>query len=427
MDQQQQAHLALEAIRKKLVGKELTYKEIYAVMDEIAEKRLGDVLTTYFVASGYSKGFSDDELYFLTKAMVETGERLSFGGIVADKHSIGGTPGARTTMIVVPIVAVAGFTIPKSSSRAITTPAGTVDSMEVLANVTFTKKEINKIVEKTNGCIVWGGSFKIAPADDEIIRIEEPLMHESYDKVLVSVMAKKIAFGSNHVVIEIPYGKTVKVHREEEALLWAKKFEYLAKRFNVNLKVVIDKVDEPAGGGVGPLLEARDALRVLEQTENRSMDLEERALGLAGTLLDLCMEDLSRARKKEIKAKYKTGYEWAKDLLITGAAHKKMSEIIQAQEGNPEVKSTDLKPAKFAWDYESPKTGKIISVNNKNVSLLAKILGAPKDKKSGMDVFVKKGQTVKKGEVLATFYGETKYKLKETIDSLDLFPIFTIE
>ena len=171
-----QKNLALEAIRKKLLGKKLSYKEIYAIMDQIAEDRLGDVLTTYFVASGFSKGFSNEELFFLTKAMVETGEKLNFRGIVADKHSIGGSPGGRTTLVVVPIVAAAGFKIPKSSSRAITTPAGTADSMEVFSKVDFLKKDVYRIVEKTNACIVWGGSFNIAPADDEIIRVEEPLI-----------------------------------------------------------------------------------------------------------------------------------------------------------------------------------------------------------------------------------------------------------
>lgn len=427
MEEKKAAHLALEAIRKKLVGKELNYKEIYSVMDQIAQARLGDVLTAYFVASGYSKGFSDEEIYYLTKAMVNTGEHLEFKGIVADKHSIGGTPGARTTMIVVPIVAAAGFTIPKSSSRAITTPAGTADSMEVIANVTFTKAQIYKIVEKTKACIVWGGSFKIAPADDEIIRIEEPLMFESYDKVLVSVMAKKIAFGSNHVVIEIPYGKTVKVHTKEDAQLWAEKFETLAKRFHIKLKVSIDKVDEPAGGGIGPLLEARDALRVLEQTDDRSLDLEERALGLATMLLELCLEDATEARKSEIKTKYNTIADWAKDILVSGAAHKKMTEIIAAQGGNEKILAKDLKPAKFAWDYKAEKSGKIVEINNKNVSLLAKLLGAPQDKKAGMDIFVRDKMEVKKGDKLATFYGETKYKLSETIDSLELFPIFEIQ
>ena len=183
---------AINAIRKKLIGKTLTYKEIYSVMDQIAKKRLGDILTTYFAASGYSKGFTNQELYYLTKAMVETGERLHFKGIVADKHSIGGVPGTRTTLIVVPIVAAAGFTIPKSSSRAITTPDGTADDMEVLAPVKLSKEKIFDVVKKTNGCIVWGGSFNIAPADDVIIKVEEVLLFESYDKILISIMAKKV-------------------------------------------------------------------------------------------------------------------------------------------------------------------------------------------------------------------------------------------
>src|SRR6266480_4520130 len=185
-----QKELAIETIRKKLVGKTLTYQEIYAVMDEIVHNRMGDILTTYFAASGYAKGFTDEELYYLTKAMVQTGEQLHFPGIVADKHSIGGVPGTRTTLIVIPIVAAAGFLIPKSSSRAITTPGGTADDMEVLAPVTFTKQQIYRIVEKVNACIVWGGSVDIAPADDELIKVEEPLMFESFDKILVSIMAK---------------------------------------------------------------------------------------------------------------------------------------------------------------------------------------------------------------------------------------------
>src|SRR5882724_4673520 len=225
--------LALGAVQKKLIGKKLNYQEIYAIMDEIAHQRFGDILTTYFAASGYSKGFTNEEIYFLTKAMIETGDKLHFKGIVADKHSIGGVPGTRTTLVVIPIVAAAGFVIPKSSSRAITTPGGTADDMEVLAPVTFTKDQIYTIVEKTNACIVWGGSVDIAPADDELIKVEQPLMFESFDKILVSIMAKKIAFSSNHIVIDLPYGSHVKVHNKSDAQLLAKKFEYLAKKFKV--------------------------------------------------------------------------------------------------------------------------------------------------------------------------------------------------
>jgi len=202
---------AIDAIKRKLTGKKLSYKEIYSIMDEISDKRLNEVLTTYFAASGYSRGFTNNELYYLTKAMIETGDKLHFKGIVADKHSIGGVPGTRTTPIVVAIVAACGFQIPKSSSRGITTPDGTADDMEVLAPVSLSKEKIYEVVKKTNGCIVWGGALGIAPADDIIIQVEKPLLFESYDKILISIMAKKIAFGSNHIVIDLPYGQMIKL------------------------------------------------------------------------------------------------------------------------------------------------------------------------------------------------------------------------
>lgn len=417
----EEKNLALAAIQKKLVGKKLSYKEIYAIMDQIAKEKLGDVLTTYFAASGYSNGFSDEELYYLTKAMVETGEKLSFPGIVADKHSIGGTPGTRATMVVVPIVAAAGFTIPKSSSRAITTPAGTADCMEVIAKVTFTKAQIEKIVKKTNGCIVWGGSFKIAPADDVLIEVEEPLAFESFDKVLVSVMAKKIAFGSTHVVIDLPYGKTVKVHSKEDCEILERKFKFLARKFGIKLEVFIHKVDEPAASGIGPLLETRDALMVLEQRADRSMALEKRALTLCGLLLDLCLEG------KNPPKPFKNGEEWAAHILSSGQAYEKMREIIEAQGGDPFITSEDLKPAKNRGFVRAHKNGKISLVHNKNISLAAKLLGAPDKKDVGMVLKKELGETVKKGEELAILYSDSEYKIKEAKETLDLFPIYEIE
>lgn len=418
---------ALKAIQKKLVGKELNYKEIFSIMDQIAKDKLGDILTTYFVASGYSEGFSKDELYYLTKAMIETGETLDFKGIIADKHSIGGLPGTRATMIVVPIVAAAGFIIPKSSSRAITTPAGTADCMEVIANVEFGKEGIYKIVEKTGGCIVWGGSFKIAPADDEIIQIEKPLSFESFDKILVSVMAKKIAFGSTHVVIDIPWGKTMKVHTKDEAEFLANKFEYIARKFDIKLKAFVNRSFQPSGHGVGPLLEAKDALRVLEQSDDRPMELEDRSVELAGRLLDLCLEDAKKDTKEKFKSKYKTGEEWAKDILVSKRAHSKMMEIVKAQKGSPDIESKDLKPGKYSTVLKSGFNSKIKSVNNKNITSIARILGAPKDRRAGIVLKKRRGDTISKGEEMLEFYSQKENFLDEAADSLKLFPIFNLE
>lgn len=417
---------ALDAIRKKLVGKKLNYKEIYSIMDQIVNRRLGDILTTYFAASGYSEGFTDQELYYLTRAMVETGEKLNFKGIVADKHSIGGVPGTRTTLIVVPIIATAGFKIPKSSSRAITTPGGTADDMEVLAGVEFTKEEIYKIVGKTNGCIVWGGSFNIAPADDIIIKVEEPLLFESYDKILVSIMAKKIAFGSNHVVIDLPYGAMVKVHRLPDAEILKNKFEMIAKRFKIKIKVLIHRTDEPAGRGIGPVLETREAIRVLQQKPNRPLDLEVRALNLSGNLLNLCLEDAPSKLKKEILAKYGNCFGWATYLLKSGLAFKKMQEIIKAQKGNPNIDSEDLKPGKFSIDVIARNNGTVEKINSFNATVITKILGAPKEKTAGIYLHKKISDKVKKGDTIYTLYSDSKYNLKEAKDSLHGFPIMLI-
>ncbi len=418
---------ALKAIQKKLVGKELNYKEIFSIMDQIAKDKLGDILTTYFVASGYSEGFTKDELYYMTKAMIETGDTLDFKGVIADKHSIGGLPGTRATMIVVPIIAAAGFIIPKSSSRAITTPAGTADCMEVIANVEFDKEGIYRIVEKTGGCIVWGGSFKIAPADDEIIQIEKPLSFESFDKILVSVMAKKIAFGSTHVVIDIPWGKTMKVHTKEEAEFLAKKFEYIARKFDIKLKAFVNRSFQPSGYGIGPLLEAKDALRVLEQSEDRPMELEKRSVELAGRLLDLCLEDAKKEIKEEFKSKYKTGEDWAKDILVSKKAHTKMMEIIKAQKGNPDIESKDLKPGKYSTVIKAGFSSKIKSINNKNITSLVRILGAPRDRRAGIVLKKRRRDDISKGEAMVEFYSQKENLLDEAVDSLKLFPIFNLE
>lgn len=422
-----EAALALEAIQNKLSGKRLTYKEIYAIMDQIAQKKLGNILTTYFAASGYTKGFSNEEIFYLTKAMIETGEKLKFKGIVADKHSIGGVPGTRTSMIVVPIVAAAGFTIPKTSSRAITTPGGTADDMEVLAPVTFSTDKIYKIVEKTNGCIVWGGGVDIAPADDELIKVEEPLFLESFDKILVSIMAKKVAAGSTHIVIDLPYGPHVKVHKLHDAELVAKKFQYLANKFNVKLYVHIHKTEQPAGRGLGPLLETKEALMVLEQKPHRSIDLEKKALFLSGVLLNLCLKDANKTLKEQVKKTYKDGHGWAAAILAQGIAHKKMMEIIKVQGGNSAIMSEQLKPGKFSYQVLAKRPGEIKRINSRNISIIGKVLGAPKLKGSGIYLDKKIGEKTEIGKPMFTLYSETAYNLNEAKDSLKHFPIVEYE
>lgn len=413
-------HLAIEAIKKKLVGKRLAYNEIFAIMDEISTRKLDPVLTTYFAAAGFKEGFSDDELFYLTKAMVDTGPKLSFKGVVADKHSTGGVAGTRTTMILVPIIAAAGFKIPKTSSRAITSPAGTADTMEVIAPVTFNTSQIAHMVEKVGGCIVWGGHVGLAPADDILIQVERPLGFESYDKIIVSVMAKKVASGANHIIIDIPVGPTMKIQHFKDAEIIQKKFQYLAKRFKVKMVFDINETRQNAGRGIGPILEARDVFQVLEQTPERPLALEAKALRLAGRLLTLCYGDTPG--KKGV-----LGEEVARDILVSGRALKKMREIVKIQRGNADIVSSDLNPGSEQFEIKSPKKGRISAINNKQISIICRILGNPTDKKAGMYLNRKLEEAVDKGDILGTLYSTDKWKVREAAETLKTMPIFRIE
>lgn len=299
--------------------------------------------------------------------------------------------------------------------------------MEILAPVNLTKQKIYSVVKKTNGCIVWGGSFNIAPADDVIIKVEEILLFESYDKILISILAKKIAFGSNHVVIDIPYGKSVKVHALNDAKILKSKFEKLAKKFDIRIEVLIHKTDEPAGRGIGPILEVKESLMVLEQDPKRSLDLEARSINLSGSLLELCLADSPKKLQENIRKKYRNGYNWAQDLLESGLALSKMKQIIKAQGGNPNIESSDLKPGKYSFTYLAPKKCVIESFNVKNITIITRILGAPDMKGSGIFLNKKIGEMIRRGEPICTFYSENMYNLKEGKESLKNFPLITFK
>lgn len=417
---QENKQVAIEAIKKKLVGKRLTYSEIFTLMDEISNRRLGDVLTAYFAAAGFTEGFNNEELFYLTKAMAVTGERLKFSGIVADKHSTGGVAGTRTTMIIVPIIAACGIKIPKNSSRAITSPSGTADTMEVIAPVTFSPREIMQLVEKVGGCIVWGGHLGLAPADDIIIQVEEPLAFESFDKIVVSVMAKKVASGATHVVIDIPVGPTMKIKHLKDAEIIQKKFLYLSKKFHIKMVTDISETRQSAGRGIGPVLEVRDVFQVLERKSERPLKLEQKALRLSAKLLDLCFADMSKVLSG-------TGERVAQEILASGKALSKMREIIKAQGGDPAVSSESLTLARNRFEFKSNGMGRVMRLNNQDISVIARILGSPNDKKAGIYLERKLEDEVDKGDILCTLYSSDRWRLQEARETLKHVPIYTVE
>ncbi|MFH0873323.1 MAG: AMP phosphorylase [Candidatus Komeilibacteria bacterium] len=407
---------SIQAIQKRLQGKRLTYPEIYEIMSDIVNDRLSKTQLTYFVASGYANFYSDDELYYLTKAMAETGDCLKFRGIVADKHSIGGLAGNRTTMIVVPIIAANNILIPKTSSRAITSPSGTADTMEVLAPVTFSTQQIRAMVRKNKACIVWGGGMNLAPADDKILRVAYPIALEPVDKAIVSIMAKKVAAGVTHLVIDIPVGPTTKVKDMKLGRILEAKFKYVAHRFKIKIKVILTQTEDPVGFGVGPALEARDVLRVLQQSAERPGDLENKSIHLAGELLEL----VGKVRPGE-------GAKLAWKTLESGAAWKKMQDIIKTQGGKPNIEPNQIVIGAHKHYINAVRGGKIFFVDNQGINTICRILGAPADHLAGIYLNKQYGEHVKKGERLFTLYATTQGRIHLALEALKKITIFKIK
>lgn len=390
---------SVKHIREKLYGKKLSYEELYHVIRDITNDALTDIEKTYFVAAGFANGWSTDEIVDMSKAMVETGNKLKFSGMVLDKHCIGGVPGNRTSMVVIPIIAAAGFTIPKTSSRAITSPAGTADTMECLAKVELSEKKIKQIVKKAGACIVHGGSMNLAPADDKIIDVEHPLSIDAEGQLLASVMAKKYSVTANHVLIDIPMGKSTKASTKKEARHLKKEFELIGRRLGMNVKVIITDGSRPIGNGIGPLLEAEDVMAVLRNDPLAPYDLRDKALMMAGVLL-------------EMTGKYRKGkgLKAAKEILESGKALKKMEQIIKLQ-----GKQKKCKLGEYRHLVKSGKAGKVKEIDNEVIAKIARIAGAPKDKGAGLFLNKNLGERVKRKELLYTIYAENKAKLELAI------------
>jgi len=392
---------SLEYIKKKLDKKRLSKEEIKEIIKDIVNNSLSDPEIALFVSGMYENKMDFNETIDLIEALLESGERISFKGkFIVDKHCIGGIPGNRTTPIVVPLCAAAGLTFPKTSSKAITSGAGTADVIGAIAKIEFSIKELKNIVNKTGACMVWGGSLELVPADSKIIRIEKMLKIDPRAQLLASIMSKKLAVGSKYILIDIPYGKNAKVSKGE-GLKLKKDFEKLGRYFKLKLKAILTKGDQPIGNGIGPLLELIDIIKVLNPSEEGPKDLEKKSLFLAGQILEMTN-----------KAKKGCGMDKAKDILYSGKAFEKFLQIIKAQKGN--IRHIEL--GKYRKNILAKSNGKIGGIDNIKINLLARITGCPVDKSSGLYLYFHVGDKIKKGEKLLTIYSESKPRLKEAIE-----------
>jgi thymidine phosphorylase len=403
---------SLSQLRTKIYGHRLDRHGFEAIVSDVAKGRYANIHIAAFLTAMAGKKANVQEVTDLTAAMVAIGERLDWGVTpVADKHCVGGLPGNRTTPIVVAIVASAGLLMPKTSSRAITSPAGTADVMEVLTPVTLGLDAMRGVVQKEGGCFVWGGSMALSPADDLLIRVARPLELDSDAQLVASVLSKKIAAGSTHAVIDIPVGPTAKVRSKEQADHLEHLFNQVAFANGLNLKVLRTDGQAPVGLGIGPALEARDVIAVLQGAPEASVDLRARALALAAEVLELC---------KHVEPGQ--GHARASDILNAGQAWQKFLAICQAQGG---FTPPTLAPIQSV--VTAAQAGDVKNIDNRRLARLAKLLGAPEAKTAGVDLHVKLGESVQRGDRLFTMHAQASGEMTYAKAFLDGNPPMLIE
>jgi thymidine phosphorylase len=388
-------------VRSRIHGRALPDAALQAIVADVVDGGYSDIQLSSFVTACATRALNEREVLALTRAMVDVGDRLSWGtGTVVDKHSIGGLPGNRTTPIIIPIVAALGLIMPKTSSRAITSPAGTADTMGTMAPVDLDIADIHRVVEREGGCIAWGGAVRLSPADDIIIRIERALDIDTEGQLIASVLSKKIAAGSTHLVLDVPVGTTAKVRSKEAADDLSAGLQNIAAAFGMTTRVMIGDGAQPIGRGIGPALEARDVLAVLQGRKDAPEDLKARAIALAGALLEL--GGAAAAGK---------GEALAARALADGRAWAKFQRICEAQGGMREPPASTHRHPLLA---DHP--GRVAEIDNRKIAKLAKLAGAPEAKAAGIELHIRLGSRVAAGEPLCTVHaqapGELAYALQ---------------
>lgn len=384
---------SLEDVKAKINGEMLDSMQFDGIIRDITAHRYSKMEISAFLVS-CAAFMTTEEVVSLTRSMSEVGERLEWGlDRIVDKHCIGGIPGNRTSMIVVPIVAAHGLAIPKTSSRAITSPAGTADTMEVLANVDIGVSDMQKQVRQLNGCLVWGGHVNLSPADDILITVERSLGVDTQEQLVASILSKKIASGVTDLVIDIPLGPSAKVRSHQEAISLRKLFEHVAGVLKINVKVIITDGSQPVGRGVGPVLEARDVMAVLRGDPDAPQDLRQRALLLAGQVLEF-----------DPALKGGTGLAHATALLDNGQALATMKKIIEAQGAVSEIHSL----GHLIHEVYASRNGSITAIDCYRIAHIARLAGAPTDKGAGIDLFRKVGDKVSQGDPIYRIHAKIR-------------------
>ena len=402
----------VDLIQKKKNGETLTKEEIDFMITDYVAGKIPDYQMSAMLMAIYFNGMENEELAAFTLAMRDSGDLVDLSpieGIKVDKHSTGGV-GDKTTLIVGPIVAACGVPVAKMSGRGLGFTGGTLDKLESISGfrIDLSAQEFFETVKKT-GISVIGQTGNLAPADKLLYALRDVTATvDSIPLIAASVMSKKLAAGSDKIVLDVTTGSGAFMKNTRDAKNLAKHMVAIGNHAGKETVAILTGMEEPLGFAIGNNMEVKEAIEVLKG--DGPEDVKEVSVALAGMMLSLGLENVSHSQGKRM----------AKKALSSGQAFEKFKEMVQAQGGDiryvehPEFFERDA----FEGEVLAAEDGFLSGMDTEKIGVAAGLLGAGRETKDSVidisaGIYLKKkiGDTVKKGEPIAICYAGTKEKL----------------
>ncbi|MCL2334731.1 MAG: thymidine phosphorylase [Endomicrobia bacterium] len=409
---------AYDIIFKKRSLQELTKKEIEFIVYNYNNGEIADYQMSAFLMAIYFAGMSDTEIFDLTNVMAKSGDIMdlsSYGGATADKHSTGGV-GDGTSLIIAPVVASTGIWVPMMSGRGLGHTGGTLDKLESIPGFR-TDADVSEFIGylKYAGMALIGQTQEIAPVDKKMYALRDATATvESIPLICSSIMSKKIAEGSQTLVLDVKTGSGAFMKSYKDAKELAQKMTAIGKKFGRNMSALITDMDTPLGNCAGNSIEIRQAVEILKG--NIQNDLSELSLEFAAMMI-------FKSKKAETM---EAARQTAQNQISNGKALEKFRQAIRMQGGNPAVADNPdavLPKAKKSIKIKAPKSGYIAVMRTRDIGIASMMTGAGRRKKedridhsAGVLFFKKTGDEVSEGETIA----ELLYNSSENIDEAEI-------
>ncbi len=420
--------LMKDIIEKKRNGEALSKEEIEFFVNGYTDGSIPDYQMAALLMAVYFQQLNKTETFYLTEAMKNSGDVADLSGIEGkkvDKHSTGGV-GDKTTLIVAPLCAAAGVRVAKMSGRGLGFTGGTVDKMESIPGF-CTSLETKRFIDTVNSCgmSVIGQSAHIAAADKLIYALRDVTATvDNIGLITSSVMSKKLASGSDAIVLDVKCGSGAFMKTPEDAETLAEWMVEIGKRAGKSMAAFITDMEQPLGLGVGNSIEIIEAIETLKGKGPE--DITELSVKLAGYMIFA----------GEKAGSYEEGIEIARKNLYDGSGLKKFREFVEAQDGNPDVtEDFSLFPgSKIVLEMKSDISGYVKELPAETVGKASQLTGAGRARKedavdlgAGIVLNKKIGDYVNKGELLATVYSQSEEKAQKAGEMLKTAYAFSDE